>query len=113
LGGTGGCASCRAVSSVSGWVGGSGEGGQERGEVGIFGDGGVAVDSDETIVVALFGVLVDETAGVDACHFSVVESGHFFEFAYIGVATILGQAGKLLAEFDIELVASAYKMGIP
>ena len=88
----GGRSSCSVVTSVSGGVGGARESGHESGEVGILGDGGVAVDGDETVVVALLGILVDEATGVDARHFGVVECGNFFECAGVSVAAVFREA---------------------
>lgn len=65
----------------------------ERGEIWAFGDLSIRANGDKSVFTAFFGVLVDETAGVDAGHFGVVEGGDFFEFTGVGVATILRKAG--------------------
>lgn len=49
----------------------------------------VAVHLDQTVVAGLFGILVDETAGVDAGHLGGIESADFLELAGVGVAAIL------------------------
>lgn len=88
--------------AVRGWGGGLGAaktggvgsvfvGGFEVGEL-VVGGGGVAVDGDETVVVAFFRVLVDETARKDAGHFGAVKGSDFFEGAVVGYATVFRHA---------------------
>jgi hypothetical protein len=60
-------------------------------EVSAFGNGRPG-DCHETILVAFLGVFVYETTRVDAGHLGVVKSSNFFEFAGVGVATILRKA---------------------
>ena len=82
--------------AVAGGAGGVLVGRLERGEVLVLGDG-VAVDLDEAVAVAFFGVFVDETAAVDGCHLVAVEGGDFLELTGVGDAAVFRQAGKMIS----------------
>ena len=84
------------VAAVAGRAGGACEGGLQGGEVREFGDG-VAVELDKTVFGFLLGVFVDETAGVDAGHFGVVERGYFFECTGVFIAAVFGQANQVVS----------------
>lgn len=79
------------VAAVTAWVGGCCECFLETVEIWER-SGFTAVDGDDTVFVLFHGVLIDETAGVDASHVGGVERGNFTPVTSVGVATILGQA---------------------
>jgi hypothetical protein len=68
----------------------------------------VAVDFDETVLVAAFGVLVGQTAGVDAGHLGGVQSGDFLPLTGVGVAAVLGEEeGDAVAGEVLDLLVPA------
>lgn len=113
------------IRALSGLVGGRvgikfdglGLGGEDVGlelVVVLHGLGGVAGNIDETIVVVLLEVHVDDTAREDVSHIIRVKGGGLLEdtaFSTVGdVATVLGEEdgdGVVLEEVDLVLVAGA------
>lgn len=82
-------------------------------------DGAVVVDLDETVVVLLLGVFVNETAGEGLGHFLAVEGLHFGEVAGLDfVAAVLGEedgdrgVGEVLGE-DIVAALSVGRVAAP
>lgn len=85
------------VVSVTGWGGVGGELGFKSGKVRGRSDG-AATDSDETVAVALFAVLVDKTTTVDAGHLAIVESSSFLKGTSVGDAAIFGKAEERISD---------------
>ena len=63
-------------------------------KIGALADG--AAEVDEAVHGFFLAVFVDESTGVDGGHVGAVERFHFFEFADVLVAAILGKARRLL-----------------
>jgi hypothetical protein len=64
---------------------------------------GVALDGDQAVLVAALGVLVDETARVDAGHLGVVQGLDLLELAGVGVAAELRQAFDMVSTETIRI----------
>ena len=90
LDGTAGSSTGGVVVTVAGGVVGLLEGSLESIVVLVGGDV-VAVNLDETVLVATLRVLVGETTGVDTSHLLGVESADLLPLTGVGVATVLGE----------------------
>jgi hypothetical protein len=86
----GGRSVVRVVAAVTSGCSVVSEGSLEVGEVAVGGDSR-ARDSNETVVGALLGVLVDETTAVNTGHLRVVESRDLLELASVLVAAVFGE----------------------
>ena len=107
LDGAAGSTTGGVVLAVTLGVVGLGEGGLESIVV-LEGGDVVAVDLNESVLVAAFGVLVGQTAGVDAGHLGGVQSGDFLPLAGVGVAAVLGEEeGETVAGEVLDLLVPA------
>jgi hypothetical protein len=109
--GAGGALGSRAVlleAAGTGGVLGLLVGGLEAPEVVVGGDLTIAADLDDAVAVGLDGVLVCETAGVDAGHVGVVDGGNLTPLAGVGDAAKLGQEdGLAVALVGLDLLVPA------
>lgn len=61
---------------------------------------GTTVNIDQAVIVNSVGVLIYQTAGVDASHFGRVQGLNFLERALVGVAPILRQEKRQAVAFE-------------
>lgn len=100
-------AACRVIASIALRIGCVGKSLHEGLEVWKLTDR-VTADLDETIVAVFLRVFIDKTTRVDTSHVSAVERGNLLEFAFIGVAAILGQEeGETIASEVLDLLIPA------